>query len=314
MNPAPPRYSLVIPFYNEASSLESLHEQLAEAMEAIGAPYEILFVDDGSTDGGDALAKTLAERDPRVLTIHFRTNRGKSDAYAAGFARARGEIVLTLDADLQDKPSEIPRLLEKLAEGFDMVVGWKQGRMANEPGKAWPSRIYNGVKRLLFGLDLHDSNCGFRAIRREVTESIPLYGDLYRFLPELAHRAGYRVTEIPVEHAARAHGHSKYGPGRFWTGLLDLMTVWFITGFLNKPLQFFGTLGLLPLVAGAGLECYALARKLAGSNFQDHIAAIIIGVLFIVVGFQAIGIGLIGEMLRHLVEPRPARPEAMEGA
>lgn len=296
-SPAPPRHSIILPVFNEVASLDRLHRELARATRAIEGGWEFLFVDDGSTDGGGEWLAALAARDPHVRVLRFAFNAGKSAAYTAGFAESRGEIVLTLDTDLQDVPAEIPRLLEQLDDGADLVVGWKRERLQNEPTKKLPSIVYNGLKNRLFGLRLHDGNSGFRAMRRSVAASLRLFGDRYRFIPELAHLAGFRVVEIAVTHRKRRHGHSKYGPARFLTGLLDLLTVRYITAYAHRPLHFFGAVAAVPIGAGVLIEVYVLAQKLAGSTFQTHVAAIIIGALAIMVGMQLLATGLVGEMI-----------------
>jgi glycosyltransferase involved in cell wall biosynthesis len=291
-------YSIVIPAYNEAKSLRELCSEIAQVMETVSGDYEILVVDDGSSDDTASLLASLHREDDRVCGLRFARNFGKSAAYLAGFEFARGDLVITLDADLQDDPKEIPKLLETLEQGYDLVVGWKQSRMGNEPDKALASRVFNGVLQLLFGLKLHDSNSGFRVMRSEVARSLDLYGDVYRFIPEIVHLSGYRVTEAPVQHRTRKHGASKYGPTRFLTGLLDLLAVRFITAFKQKPLQFFGSLAIPPLVAGVGLELYVLAmRLLYDSSLRIHVAAIIIGTLLILASLQLFATGLLGEML-----------------
>jgi len=304
------RYSVVIPVCNEAESVAELHAELMPVLEKLCGGCEVLFVDDGSFDETPARLAAIAARDPRVRVISFRRNFGKSSAYMAGFEAAQGEVVVTMDSDLQDDPAELPKLLEQLGgdmtelpgdsdrvPGPDLVIGWKQGRLENEPTKTVPSRFFNRLVHLFFGLRLHDSNSGFRVMRRAVAASLELYGDLYRFIPELAFLRGFRVAEVGVRHRRRKHGRSKYGVTRFWTGVLDLVTVRFITGFTQKPLHFFGTLGLFPLLAGFGLEVYVLVRKFMGDEFRTHLAALIIGVLLVVVGIQLIATGLIGEMI-----------------
>jgi len=294
-----PVLSVVVPAYNEEDSLAPLHAEVSEVLDGIGEPWELIFVDDGSSDATVDRMFALADADPRVKVVKFVRNFGKSAAYMAGFAEVRGRIVVTLDADLQDDPNEIPRVLGRLrGEGWDMIVGWKQGRTGNEPHKALPSKVFNGLIAFMFGLRLHDSNCGFRVMRAEVAQSLDLYGDQYRFIPEFAHVKGYRVTEEGVNHRKRKFGRSKYGPKRFWTGLLDLITVRFITAFADRPLHFFGTFGLIPFVLGGLLETYVLLSKLfLGGTFQGHVGAIIIGVLLLIMGFQSVITGLIGEML-----------------
>jgi glycosyltransferase involved in cell wall biosynthesis len=289
-----PEISVVIPAYNERDSLVELVTELRAVL--ADRAFELILVDDGSNDGGERVMDELARQDARVRVLRLVRNAGKSAAYMVGFAASRGAIVVTLDADLQDDPHEIPAMLDGL-QRHDLVVGWKQGRFENEPLKAAPSKVFNGLLSYAFGLRLHDANCGFRAMRRGVALGLELRGDLYRFIPQLAFSNGFRVGEQPVRHRRRKFGASKYGARRFWTGLLDLLTVRFLTRFTDKPLHFFGTLGLFPFLAGAGIEVYVLACKLAGDTFQEHVAAIIVGALMVIVGFQCIVSGLIGEML-----------------
>jgi len=290
-------YSVVIPAYNEVNSVEELYEEVISVLEPLGSSFEIVFADDGSTDGTSEKLAEIQRRDRRVRVLRFARNVAKSAAYTAAFRAVRGDVVITLDADLQDDPHEIPKLLERLAEGSDLVVGWKMQRFENEPGKTIPSRLFNALLHRAFGLKLRDSNSGFRVMRRSVAKSLELYGDMYRFIPQLAFVKGFRVVEEGVSHRKRKYGESKYGPKRFWTGLLDLLTVRFLTRFSQKPLHFLGTLGLGPFALGVLLELYVLAQKLTGDLFQNHIAAIVIGVMLMLLGFQCIVSGLLGEML-----------------
>ena len=290
-------YSVVVPAYNEVDSVEELYGELVSVLEPLKASFEILFVDDGSTDGTAEKLSGLARRDPRVRVLRFVRNVAKSAAYAAAFQAVRGDVVATLDADLQDDPHEIPKLLAKLAEGNDLVVGWKRQRFENEPRKTVPSRLFNALLHRTFGLEMRDSNSGFRVMRRAVAQSLDLYGDMYRFIPQLAFLKGFRVVEEGVMHRKRKYGASKYGPKRFWTGLLDLLTVRFLTRFSDKPLHFLGTLGLAPFMLGVLIELYALVQKLRGDTFQTHMAAIVVGVMLMLLGFQCIVTGLLGEML-----------------
>jgi glycosyltransferase involved in cell wall biosynthesis len=224
---AAPEISVVIPVYNEAESLQPLYQDLVSVLGTLGRPYELLFIEDGSTDGSfDTLAE-LHTQDCHVQVIQFRRNFGKAAALTVGFAEARGAIVITMDADLQDDPQEIPSLLNKLAEGFDLVSGWKYPR--RDPlTKTLPSKLFNWATSRLSGVRLHDFNCGFKAYRREVVKEIRFYGDLYRYIPVLAHWQGFRVTEVPVRHHPRQFGQSKYGISRFLRGFFDLITtpVW----------------------------------------------------------------------------------------
>ncbi len=306
--------SIVIPAYNEVESIPELHRRITAVLERMDPrpSYEIVFVDDGSTDGTSEVLTTLAGQDGHCRAIRLTANSGKSAAYMAGFEITTGEVVATLDAELQDDPDELPKLLTQLEKGADLVVGWKSGRMQNEPTKTVPSRLYNGLKGLLFGLNLRDSNCGFRVMRSKVAKSLVLYGGQYRLLPELVHLGGFRVEEMPVNHRPRKHGTSKYGISRFWTGLLDLFAVRFLTAYLNQPLHFFGTLAILPLALGLSLEIYVLFMKAAGSTFQTHIAAILTGLALVIVAVQILGIGLLGEMVRSFAGPHRARTESLD--
>ncbi len=307
------QYSAVVPVYNELDSLNQLLDELRRELGKLEEPYEMIFVDDGSSDGSSEVLDRFANEYPEVRVVHFGRNSGKSAAYTAGFEASKGRILLTLDADLQDDPREIPRMLKALSRNRDLVIGWKRNRMQNELLKKIPSFLYNRLKGLLFGLRLHDSNCGFRAMKREVAMNLRLKGDRYRFIPELSHLEGFRVCEIPVNHRARLHGTSKYGPGRFVSGLLDLLTVRFLSGYGTKPLHFFGWLGFLCFGIGSLLEFYVLIRKLGGSLFQTHVGAMIMGVFFLVVGVQFLAIGLLAEMISDAGESHPVHRERAKG-
>jgi len=300
-----PRISVIVPIYNEVESIPTLQQELATALGRIGAPFEIIYVDDGSDDGSVRVLADLGATRPECRVYRFHHNQGKASAYSVGFREARGSVLLTLDGDLQDDPAEIPGLLRALDAGHDLVVGRKVGRSRNEPLKKIPSWAFNRVKGWVFGLRLRDSNSGFRAMRAEVAQSVDLYAGNYRFLPELAHYHGFRVTEVPVRHRRRKHGKSKYGPTRFLSGVFDLLTLTLLAGFAHRPLHFFGSAGLIPLTLGFGLECYVLVAKLLGSQFQTHVGAMIIGVMLILLGIQLISIGLIGEFV--LAQSRRAR-------
>lgn len=299
-----PALSVVVPGYNEVDSIAPLTSEVRGVLETTGRTWEIVFVDDGSTDETYARMKAEADADPRVRVVKLARNFGKSAAYMAAFDAVRAPVVITLDADLQDDPNEIPKLLAHLETGWDLVVGHKLGRAGNEAHKALPSRVYNAMNARLFGLRLHDANCGFRVMRRAVVRSLDLYGDQYRFIPQFTHVKGFRVTELGVNHRKRKFGRSKYGPTRFWTGLLDLITVRFLTAFADRPMHFFGTAGLLLALPGFGLLAYALVAKLMGDTFQEHVAAILIGVLLVVMGTQT---GLSG-LLAELMSNQPGRP------
>ena len=250
--------SVVIPLYNEAESLETLHGELSRVVAEQGlGPVEFVFVDDGSRDASWSVVRRLADRDPRVRAIRLRRNFGKAAALTAGFQAVRGEIVFTLDGDLQDDPAEIPRFLERLNSGLDVVSGWKRRR--HDPWhKVYPSRVFNAMVSGLTGCRLHDHNCGFKVYRREVLDEVGIYGELHRFVPVLAHAKGFRVGEIEVNHRPRRFGSSKYGVARFIKGLLDLITVRFLTRFGQRPLHVMGGIGLLLLGAVLGLVYLAV--------------------------------------------------------
>ncbi len=249
----PTEYSFVIPVYNEAASLGELHAQIRSTVASLAKAYEIIFVDDGSTDDSWLTIRALAERDTNIRAIRFRRNFGKASALAAGFEAARGQFVFTIDADLQDDPAEVPNFLAKLGEGFDVVSGWKKIR--HDPWhKVLPSRVFNAVVSRKTGVKLHDHNCGFKAFRREVLPHLKLYGERHRFVPVLAAAAGFRVGEVVIHHRARPYGKSKYGWNRFLRGYLDLQSVTMETKYGYRPLHWYGSQSLMMLMAAIGLS------------------------------------------------------------
>jgi glycosyltransferase involved in cell wall biosynthesis len=294
--------SVVVPVYNERESLQLLYDALTAELLKVGTSYEIIFVDDGSNDGSfDTIAKLHAD-DSHVHVIRFRRNFGKTPALVAGFQRARGDVIFTMDADLQDDPTEIPRFLEKLDEGYDLVSGWKYPR--HDPiTKTLPSFIFNRVLvSTTTGVKLHDMNCGFKAYRREIIEDIKLYGELHRFIPVLAQQRGFQVTEVKVHHHERKFGKSKYGFGRFLRGFLDLLMVLFLMSYLKTPLRLFGSLGLLSLLAGIAVDLYIVADRFLpfGSHQEIHNRPLLfVGILLIIFGVSFILTGLQSEMIRH---------------
>jgi dolichol-phosphate mannosyltransferase len=298
--------SIVIPTLNEGESLESLHRQLDAVAARQKYQLQIIFVDDGSTDGSWKRIEQLAAEDSRVLGIRFRRNFGKAAALSAGFDAAEGQVIITMDADLQDDPAEIPLLLAKLEQGFDVVSGWKQRRY--DPWhKVWPSRIFNKLVGWLTGVRLHDHNCGLKAYRREVIHEVRLYGELHRFVPVLAASRGFRIGEVVVEHRPRQHGKSKYGWSRLPKGLLDLLTVQFITRFGQRPQHWLGTAGMLSLSLGAlGMMYLATiwcVSRLAG-NEPIHLhetAALYYSLVAVLIGVQLLAVGFVAEMIASLV-------------
>src|SRR5207247_4009689 len=255
--------SVLLPVLDEVESLGVLYRELTDVLEGLGRPYELIFVDDGSADGSFALIEKLHRSDARVRAVQLRRNFGKAAALAVGFREARGDVIVTLDADLQDDPAEIPRLLAKLEEGFDLVSGWKEAR--HDPlMRRVLSRVFNRVVGWLSGIRLHDLNCGLKASRAEVLRGVPLYGELHRFLPVFAHQRGFRVAEVPVHHRARVHGRSRYGMERYLRGFLDLLTVSFLGRYRHRPLHLFGGLGLLLGAIGLALLVYLTVLKAEG--------------------------------------------------
>lgn len=287
-------FSVVIPLLNEAESLRPLYEKLNQILPSLGK-YELIFVDDGSTDNSFSILTELHAQDQNVKVIQLRRNFGKSDALAAGFNQAKGKIVVTLDADLQDDPSEIPALINKLKDGFDLVSGWKYERKDALP-KRMASRIFNKVASVLTGIPIHDFNCGLKAYKVEVVRDIQLYGELHRYIPALAYWKGYKVGEVKVKHHPRKYGKSKFGMERYLRGFFDLFTVIFLTKYTRRPLHLFGILGLLSLVIGFVINAYLSIIWFMGQSI-GHRPLLMLGVLLMVMGVQFISIGLLGEMI-----------------
>ena len=287
--------SIVIPLHNEERSIALLYDELEAALEPLGQEWEAVFVDDGSVDGSFAALTRLHDANENIRVVRLRRNFGKAAALAAGFGQARGEIVVTIDADLQDDPAEIPRLLVKLDEGFDLVSGWKT-RRRDPLRRRVLSRIFNWVTGRMSGLRLHDMNCGLKAYRAEVVRGMPLYGELHRFIPVLAQYRGFRVAELPVNHRPREHGRSRYGVERYIRGFLDLLTVSFIGRYRHRPLHLFGGLGLILGLLGVAILVYLTVVKALGHAIGER-PLLTLGVLLVVVGLQFFSLGLISEML-----------------
>jgi len=287
--------SIVIPLHNEERSVALLYDELRSALEPLGQEWEAVFVDDGSIDGSFAALTRLHNDNDNVRVVRLRRNFGKAAALAAGFGQARGETVVTIDADLQDDPAEIPRLLVKLDEGFDLVSGWKT-RRRDPLRRRVLSRIFNWVTGRVSGLRLHDMNCGLKAYRAEVVRGMPLYGELHRFIPVLAQYRGFRVAELPVNHRPREHGRSRYGVERYVRGFLDLLTVSFIGRYRHRPLHLFGGLGLILGLLGVAILVYLTVVKALGHAIGER-PLLTLGVLLVVVGLQFFSLGLISEML-----------------
>ena len=287
--------SVVIPVFDERESLRPLAAELLPALQALERRYEVIFVDDGSRDGSTEVLADLAAAEPEVRVVRLRRNFGKGAALMAGFREARGDAVVTLDADLQDDPAEIGRMLAVLEDGADLVSGWKENRQDPWTKRA-ASRVFNGVTARVSGLDLHDLNCGFKAYRAEVVRALALTGDLYRYIPVMAAAEGFRVRELSVNHRARRHGRSKYGLERYIRGFLDLLTIMFIGRFRSRPMHLFGGLGLLFCAIGVAIGAYLTALKLTGAAIGQR-PLLLLSVLLIVVGIQLVTLGLISELI-----------------
>jgi glycosyltransferase involved in cell wall biosynthesis len=286
--------SVVVPVYNESLSLRLLHEQLTRNLKAIGGKYEIIFVDDGSTDDSYQVITELHNQDKHVKAIQFRRNYGKAAGLAAGFHLASGEIVFTLDADLQDDPDEMVKFIEKLDEGYDFITGWKYPRL-DPLSKTLPSRLANGTIRLTTGVKVHDMNCGFKAMRKEVAKELNLYGDMHRYIPVMVSWRGFRTTEVKVKHHPRKYGKSKYGAGRLLRGLFDFLTIIFLTRFNRRPLHLFGLFGIFSLALGVLIDSYLTVLWFLGYKIGDR-PLLMLGTLLIIIGVQFFSFGLMAEM------------------
>lgn len=301
--------SFVIPTLDEQESLAKLHAEIVRVTDEHDIPYQIIFVDDGSRDRSWQVIRSLADEDPRTEAIRFRCNFGKAAALDAGFAAAQGELVITMDADLQDDPKEIPRFLDKLDQGYDVVSGWK--RVRHDPWhKVLPSRVFNWLVSRMTGVRLHDHNCGFKAYRREIFDEVRLYGERHRFVPVLAASRGWRVGEIEVEHHRRPFGKSKYGLSRIVKGFLDLLTVYFLTAFGKRPLHLIGAVGLICFaIGGCGIvylsAAWVITRLTALPDLHLHSTAIFYYcILAVLLGSQFLLTGLLAELI---VSQAPAR-------
>ena len=297
--------TVIVPLYNETESLPELAAWIRRVMEQNGFSYEVIMVDDGSTDGSWDTVQRLAAENPAIHGISFRRNYGKSAALYEGFAAAEGNVVITMDADLQDSPDEIPELYRMIVdEGYDVVSGWKQHRQDNKLTKNLPSKLYNWTARKVTGIKLHDMNCGLKAYKNEVVKSIEVYGEMHRYIPYLAKNAGYgKIGEKPVHHQKRKYGVSKFGLERFVNGFLDLMSLWFLSKFGKKPMHFFGTSGILMFLIGFVMTVWIIAAKLVHQAqgiryravtdqplFYLALLTVVLGALFFLTGF-------IGEMI-----------------
>lgn len=287
--------SIVIPSFNEEESLPELLAWTTQSINKLNLNYEIIIIDDGSRDNTPAVLRNLKKEYASLKAIIFRKNYGKSAALSEGFNLAKGKIIITMDADLQDDPNEIPEMIKKLNDGYDLVSGWKKKRH-DSISKKLPSKLFNFVTSKLAGIKLHDFNCGLKAYKREVIETIQVYGEMHRFLPVLAHWQGFKVGEIPVKHHPRVYGNTKFGIRRFFNGFLDLITVLFLTRYRTSPLHIFGMLGLFVFLIGFIIEAYFTIFWFTGGNIGTR-PLFFLGILLIIVGVQFIVFGLLGEML-----------------
>jgi glycosyltransferase involved in cell wall biosynthesis len=302
--------SVVVPLLNEEHSLEALYSEIASALQSRSDDFEVVFVDDGSTDGSFSVLSALHAERSNVVVVRLRRNFGKAAALQAGFLEAHGDVIVTIDADLQDDPAEIPQLLAKLDEGFDLVSGWKTRR--NDPfARRLFSRIFNWTTGVISGVRLHDVNCGLKAYRADVVQGIRLYGELHRFLPVLAAYQGYRIAEIPVNHRARQHGGSRYGPERYLRGFFDLLSVTFMGRYRYRPLHLFGGIGLLMGAVGFVVLLYLTVLWFWGEGIGTR-PLLTLGVLLIVVGIQFVSLGLISELVTSQHEERVGERERTE--
>lgn len=291
--------SFVIPAKNEEGSVEVLYQEIVIAVTKLKKSFEVIFIDDGSTDNTHEVLKKLYKKDGQIKVIKLRGNFGKSAALQAGFNQAKGDIIFTLDADLQDNPQEIPLFLKKIDEGYDLVSGWKKKRLDPSLSKVVPSRIVNFLTRKLTGINIHDTNCGFKAYKKEVINNLNLYGELYRFIPVIAAKQNFKVTEVIIDHRARKYGKTKYGWERGIKGVLDLLTIIFLTGYLRRPGHFFGTLGLLSFSFGFIIGLYISYLRLTTGTIQYRQPLLFLGILMMIIGIQLISIGLLGEMITY---------------
>ncbi|HEY3136200.1 MAG TPA: glycosyltransferase family 2 protein [Blastocatellia bacterium] len=288
--------SVVVPLFNERDSLDELYQRLTNVLAELAPRYEIIFVDDGSEDRSVKKLREFKALNRSVRYIRFRRNFGKSAALAAGFRVARYEVIATMDADLQDIPEQLPLLLKKLDEGYDLVSGWRH-RRRDRLTRRIASRVYNAVTSFFTGVRLHDINCGFKCYRREVLHEVMVYGERHRYIPVLASYRGFRLGEVKIDHAPRRHGNSRYGMERVLGGFFSLLTVILMTRYTNKPLHFFGLMGLLLAGTGSAIDLYLIAMRVLFQEWLSNRPLLIIGILLLIVGVQLILFGLLAEMI-----------------
>ena len=314
----PPELSIVVPLYNEAESLPPLVKQLLAALRPLGRSFELVLVDDGSSDDTAAVLRHLAAQTPELVAVLLRRNYGQTPAMSAGFDASRGALIVTLDGDLQNDPADIPLLLERLEQGYDLVSGWRHQRQDPAMSRKLPSRVANRLIARVTGVRLHDYGCSLKAYRRELVEDMNLYGELHRFLPALAFIEGARISEVKVNHRARSFGSSKYGIDRTFRVLMDLLTVWFMKRFLTRPMHVFGFGGLLSVALGLVLSLYLLGLKLQGFDIGSR-PLLLVAVLALICGVQLFCFGLLAELQMRTYHESQGRPiyrvrETLRGA
>jgi len=283
--------SIIIPVFNEEENINPLYHKTISSLKNRGYKYEIIFIDDGSTDKTLQNLLILQKNDGKLRIVKFPANRGKSDSYTIGFKLAKGDMIITMDGDLQDDPAEINKFVEKMEEGYDAVIGWKY------KGKGLPSYIFNKFESLITGIPIHDFNCPFKAFRKSILKDFNIYGELYRFIPILLHKKGFKVGEIKIENYPRIYGKSKYGLEKFMRGLMDFLTVLFITKYKNSPLHFFGFVGGMFVLTGLSLDAFLTIRGIFFTGRIGHLALLLMGIFLIIVGFQFLSVGLLGELI-----------------
>ena len=288
--------SIVIPVYNEKENIKDLYNEISPVLLNMNMGSEIIFVDDGSSDGSLELLTDLFEKHEDIKVVSFRRNFGKASALMAGFKETSGDIIITMDGDLQDDPKEIPRFIEEIKKGFDLVSGWKFKR--NDPAtKTIPSKFANIVISLFTRIKLHDLNCGFKAYRRDLVDELNIYGELHRFIPVLAAQRGFRIGEIKINHRPRTRGKSKYGVDRLIKGFIDFMTVLFITNFMQRPSHLFATTGIIFTAGGIAINVYITYLRISTGNIQNRFPLLMLGILLMTLGFQFVFTGLLAEMI-----------------
>jgi len=309
------KYSIVVPLHNERQNVTELYDRLKAVMEATGEGFEIVLVDDGSTDGTYNLLREIAGVDSRVTVVKLRRNFGQTSALAAGFDHARGEYIIAMDGDLQHDPADIPLFLEKISEGYDIVSGWRKQRIDNLWLRRIPSRCANWLMAKLSGVDIHDFGTTFKAYRRDILEQVPLYGELHRFIPALASWHGASICEVPIRNVNRERGASHYGLSRTLRVFFDLITIRFLLRYLSRPLHFFGSVGMLSIFAGTGVTGWLLVEKFLNHRdvMTNHGPLMIFAAVLLLAGLNMLAVGLLGEMqVRHYHEPAQRAPYSVE--